>query len=265
MIFKKLAAFTFTCTSFLSASAFAHNDFHASCDTNISANIEFSNNQLLVKSTKQEDILFESNGLVFVDGKKIALNAEQQAIAKSYYNDVETSIPMVVDITVEALNITSMALTEVFTGLLGEETELPQKLNVRIDGIANSLQDHVYQDPNSLTFNSSYLKEDIGLGDNLEEEIEEIKDEIISSMMGKLIMAIGQSMMSGDGDFSELEKRMENLGQDIEQKAETLAKRLEEKSVALCDKIKNLDETEAQLREIKALRYLDTIHFNKRA
>jgi hypothetical protein len=265
MISKKLTAIAVTFTSLFAVNAFAQSDYQLSCDTNINSNIEFANNQLVVKSTKDEDILFKSNGVVFVDGKEISLTSEEQSLTKSYYSDVEASIPMVVDITVEALNITSVALTEVFKGLLGENTQLPAKLDLRINGVATAIKEHVYQDPDSLTFNSGYLKGDLGLGDNLDEEIEEIKEEVVSSMMGQLLMAIGKSMLNGDGNFADLEQRMTTLGQDIEQKAQALAKGLEEKSKSLCDKIKSLDDTEEQLRKIDELRYLDTIHFNNKA
>ncbi|MFT4653288.1 MAG: hypothetical protein ACJA0G_000195 [Kangiellaceae bacterium] len=265
MTFNKLAALTLTCTSLFAASTFAQNDDHMSCNANITGNIAFANNELVVKSTKQEDILFKSNGTVFVDGDQIVLTSYQQKLARSYHNDVEASIPIVVDLTIEALKITDMALVEVFTGLLGEGSKLPQKLKLRINDISNSIKTHVYQDPNSLTFNSLYLKDDLGLGADLEQEVEEIKAEIISSVMGQVIVAIGQSMLKGDGEFSELETRMKNLGKDIEKRAQGLAQDLKEKSVNLCEKIKTLDRTETELRKIDELRYLDTIHFNKKA
>jgi hypothetical protein len=263
MTFKKLIALSFAASAFLSTSVFAHDDYQLSCDTNISGSIVFANNQLTVKSNKDEDILFNSTGIVKVDGKPISLSKEEQELAQRYYNEVEATIPIVVDITVEALKITNTALTEVFSGLLGENSELPQKLNTRINDISEAIRAHVYQDPNSLTFNSDYLKDDLGLGDDLETEIESITEEIVTSMMGELMISFGKAMLSGDGDLSELEKRMENLGQDIEQKTEVLGKRLEEKSLVLCERIKSIDATETQLRSINALRNLDTIHFNK--
>ncbi|MFT6270339.1 MAG: hypothetical protein ACJAVV_003173 [Alphaproteobacteria bacterium] len=265
MTVNKLIAITLTCTSLFAGNAFAHDDYQISCDTNITSNIAFSDNELVVQSTKQEDILFKANGTVFLDGTQVALTTDEQKLAQIYYKDVEAAIPMVVDITIEALKITNMALVEVFTGLLGEDNELPQELNIRINDIAKSVEEHVYQDPNSLTFNSAYLKDDIGLGDDLDQEIDEMKAEIISSVMGQMIVAIGKSMLNGDGDFSKLETRMENLGQDIEIKAEALAEGLKEKSIDLCDKIKTLDETETKLRKVDELRYLNTIHFNKNA
>lgn len=263
MTFKKLTAISFAISAFFGANAFAHNDFQLSCDTNISSNIVFADNQLSVKSTKNEDILFNAEGVVSVDGKQISLTKEEQKLTQRYFNEVEATIPVVVDITVEALKITNMALTEVFTGLLGENSQLPQTINKRIDKVADGIRNHVYQNPNSLTFNSNYLKDDLGLDDDLEQEIESIKEEVVSSMMGELMVALGKAMISGDSDFSELEKRMDNLGDDIEKKAEILSKTLEEKSIDLCERISNIDNTEAQLRNINALENLDTIHFNK--
>lgn len=264
MTFTHIAAISVTCASLLSASVFAQNDYNINCDTNITSELAFANNKLMVKSTKQEDIVFTANGMVVVDGKTLTLSDEEKKLAQRYFTDIEASIPMVVDITVEALQITNMALTEVFKGLLGPQSQLPQTLSVRINDVSTAIKSHVYQDPNSLTFNSAYLKEDLGLGTELDEEIDKIKEEIITSVMGQVIMAIGKSMLSGDGNFADLEARMETLGTDIEKKAEVLAKGLEDKSNALCDNIKRLDATETQLSSIPQLQYLDTIQFNKR-
>ena len=263
MTFKKLTAISFAFSAFFAANALAHNNVQLSCDTNISSNIVFADNQLTVKSSTNEDILFNADGIVTVDGKKISLTKEEQKLTQRYFNEVEATIPIVVEITVEALKITNMALTEVFTGLLGEKSQLPQTITKRIDQLADGIRSHVYQNPDSLTFNSHYLKNDLGLNDDLEQEIESIKEEVVSSMMGELMVTLGKAMISGDSNFSELEKRMENLGGDIEKKADILSKTLEEKSLLLCERISKIDDTEAQLRNINALENLDTIHFNK--
>jgi hypothetical protein len=265
MFLNKLIAPIFIWTSLFAASAMAQNDYQMSCKADITSNIIFANNQLIVKSTKQEDILFEADGTVLVNGRQIALTKEEKKLTQRYYKDVEDSIPIVVDISLAALKITSMAVTEVFTGLLGKDSELPQKLNTRINEVANAVKEHVYQDPNSLTFNSAYLKDDLGIGNELDQEIEALKEELISSMMGQFIIAIGKSILDGDGNFAELETRMNDIGKDIEKRAEALAKGLKEKSLGLCDKIKRLDKTEVELRKIDALRYLNTIDFNKDA
>lgn len=263
MIFKKLSAISFALTAFFGANAFAHDNYQLSCDTNITSNIIFADNQLTVQSTSNEDILFNSTGEVKVDGKVINLTPEEQILTKRYFDEVEATIPLVVDITVEALKITNLALTEVFTGLLGDDSQLPKTLNTRINKVADAIKTHVYQNPNSLTFNSAYLKDDLGLSDDLETEIESIKEEVISTMMGELMVSLGKAMLSGDSDFSKLESRMNNLGKNIDEKAEILGDKLEKHSIELCDRILIIDDTEAQLRSINALRNLDTIHFNK--
>lgn len=265
MNIKKLSAVTFTCAMLLAGNTYASTDYQMSCDINISSDIAFANKELLLQSAKQEDILFTANGSVLVSGKQIKLSKEEKALALNYFSEVENAIPMVVEITVEALKVTDIALVEVFSGLLGENSALPRKLNGRINGIATSVHDHVYQNPESLTFNSAQLKKELGLGTGLEQEIEQMKAEIVSSVMGQLIVAIGKSMMNGGGDFSALEKRMGNLAADIEQKAKFLGESLKDKTAGLCDKVEALDETETKLRKIKELRYLSTFHFTKKA
>lgn len=244
-----------------STQAYAADNDHTSCNVNITSDIVFANNQLTVQSTKQEAILFKSDGSVFVDNKRVTLSENEKEISKSYYKEVESAIPVVVDITVDALTLTEAALAEVFTGLLGPQTKVPSNLTYRISDVANTIKTHVYQDPKSLTFNSAELKNEIGVGSELDAQIEQIKAEVVSSIMGQLIVAVGQSMMTGGTNFSELESRMTNLAQNIEQKAELLGNNLKEKSVGLCDSVKKLDATEAKLRQIAKLQHLNTFEF----
>jgi hypothetical protein len=265
MTLKKLTVITLACANLFVSSAFASNDYQLSCNVNISSDILFANKELIVKSSEQEAILFKANGAVYVNDRKITLTKNEQKLAQRYYKDVEASVPMVVDIAVEILKITDLALKEVFSGLLGKNSSLPEKLNARINGVTTTLKDHVYQDPNSLTFDSAHLKRNLGLGNELTKEIEQIKAEIVSTLMGQLMVAIGQSMMNGGGDFTALESRMANLAKDIEKKAKTLGDSVKESAAALCDKIEALSKTEKELRKVYELRYLDTVYFTKKA
>ncbi len=263
MTFTKLATITFTCASVFATSAFAQNNFQSSCDANINADLNFSNNQLLVKSITNQDILFHADGAVFIDGKSISLTAPEQTLTKSYYKGVEETIPMAVDITIEALSITNLALTEVFTGLLGEKNSISSKIDSRLGKVASSIKEHVYQNPDSLTFNSEYLKRDLGLGNDVDQEIQKIQEEIMTAAMGELLLIVGQSMMSGNNDFVGLQKRMENIGDEIEEKAGRVGKQLEKKTTVLCEKLKSLDDTEDQLQKVSALRHLNMIDISK--
>lgn len=263
MTLKKLTSLSFVFISFFSASIYAHGDQDISCNTNITSDIIFTDNQLRVKSNEDEDILFTPSGVVQVDGKEISLSNEERKLAQKYFTEVEATIPLVVEITVEAIEITNLALTEVFTGLLSEDSKLPSMINGRLNKLADDIRAHVYKDPDSLTFNSSYLKEDLGIGEDMDAELEAIVDEITASVIGEIMISLGKAMLSGDGDFSDFEDRMDNLGRDIDQKAEVLGKRIEEKSEVLCAKIKDLDHIESQLSQIQELRNLNTIHFNK--
>lgn len=257
------AAFALSCA--INQPAFAHNDFHLSCETNVSGNLSFANNELTVVSESGKTMLFKPTGVVSVDGNSLNLNSREQKLAQTYYSDIEASIPMVVDITVEALNITKVALTEVFKGFLGEQSELPNLIDNKLTDATKAIEDHVYQNPDSLTFNSTYLSEDLGFDESLDQEIDEIKDELISSMMGQILISMGQSLFSGDTDFSDFEQRMEKMGEEIEQKADIMSKALEEKAELLCEKMQRLNTTENELSKIDGLSELNLIDLQNKA
>ncbi|MGB3726235.1 MAG: DUF2884 family protein [Glaciecola sp.] len=255
-----LASLTILATTMVNTPAFAHNSHYGSCDTNINGEVSFAKNTLTVTTEQDEKISFDPRGNVTHNGSTVVLTSAQQNAAINYYEGVETAIPMVVDITVEALNITNIALTDVFTGFLGSDSELPAKISDKLKNVGTSIEEHVYKDPTSLTFNSTYLENELGLDDNLDAEIEALKEEAMGEFMGEIFMALGKAMMSGDSNLSDFESRMETLGSDIEQKVESLAVQLEDKADALCDTFERIDNAENTLNQVKALRHLDVMN-----
>lgn len=239
-----------------------HKGFSTSCDSNFNGEMSFTNNTLTVITEENETLLFDANGRVLVDGKLITLNASEQASAQQYFASVERAIPMVTTIAIEAINITNLALTETFTALLGDDSQLPKTINDKLSKLAKGIESHVYQNPESLTFDSAYFENDLGFDNNIEQEIEEMTEEMMSSAVGEVLMALGKAMMSG-GDTSDFETRMENMGKDIELRAEALAKELEAKAENLCGTLREIDDTENQLQSVEALRHLNMVDVHK--
>lgn len=240
--------------------------FNGKCDTNINADLHFSNNELRIITDAKQNILFTQQGTVIVDGKEIDLNQEQQNLAKSYFNDIEQTIPIVASIASEAINITNIALSEVFTALLGENSQVPMMIDERLSAISKGIQDHVYQNPDSITFDTTYLDKDLGLNGDFEREVEEMTEELMATAMGEMLMVLGKAMMSGTGDMDDFEKRMESLSADIETRADALALEIEEKAEVLCDSLLQIDATENQLQNVSELRNLNLIDVsNKKA
>jgi hypothetical protein len=244
-----------------------HSSFNnSSCETNLNADMKFSDNELTVITRSKQTVMFDGSGRVIVDGETISLSASEKSLAQRYYNDVEQAIPMVTSIAVEAINITNMALTEVFTGLLGENSALPQMIDERLGSISKAIQEHVYQNPDSLTFDTHYFEEDLGFDSSLDNKIDEITEELMSTAMGEVLMALGKAMMTNGSNMSDFETRMEKMGKDIETRADALALELEEKAESLCNTLQAIDETENKLQSIEPLSDLNMVEvFNKKA
>ena len=236
-----------------------HNKFNNACETNFKSEMKFSNNQLSVTTVKNEQLLFDAEGRVIVDGKPIELSESERKLAQHYYASVEQAIPMVTTVALEAINITNIALSETFTALLGDNSQLPQLISEKLSKVSDAIEHHVYQNPDSLTFDSAYFGDDLEESNKFEDEIDEIKEEVIASAMGEMLIQLGRSMMSGGGDMSDFEKRMENLGNDIEARAEVLAEELKLKAEGLCEKLLDIDNTENQLQSVKSLRNLNML------
>lgn len=240
--------------------SFANTNFNFKCETNFSGEMSLENNVLSINSTNKDSIVFTPSGKVTVNNKSLSLNSEQQSIAKAYYDDIESSIPIAVDITIEALSITNVALTKVFKGFFGDRTDLPNLIDQQLTGATKAIKEHVYQNPDSLTFNSVYLSEDLGFDQSLEKEIDNITQELMSKLMGQLLIGMGQALFSGDTNFEDFEARMEAMGTEIEKTVDEMSITLEDKTDKLCEKLYSLDSTEDKLNQIDELKNLNLIN-----
>lgn len=251
---------------FMAQTSLAHSDqYYSSCDTQINSTISLANKTLFVETTQDQQVEISANGEVYVDGKKLSLTSAQRETAKRYYNEVEASVPMIVDITVGALDITATALGEVFAGLLGDDNELPQKIVSKLEDARDSIEQSVYQDPNSITFNSHDIENSIVDDNFLDEHIDEVVESVQSALVGEILMNLGKAMFNDDYSMDEFGERMDKMGEQIEQKVESASYILEEKAEVLCEQYEQIDNTERKLQQIDALKNLDMIKFNKRA
>ena len=262
---KKLSLATFTLLGLFafSSSSFAIEEQHNSCDTNINGEVNFADNLLQVTDKNNDLVVFNKDGEVSLNGKSLTLSNAQKQSAKAYYENIEQAIPMAVDVTLEALNIANIAISEVFVGLLSEETQLPKMLDKKFKEISTSITNYVYQNPESLTFNSQYFEKDLGFEQGVEKEIEAIQEEVMASFMGEVMVAMGKAMMSGDTNISDFETRIEQMSSDLEAKTNKLAEQIEQKAYSLCDKLEAIDKAETQLQTVKELRHLNIISVTK--
>ncbi|MGB2427072.1 MAG: DUF2884 family protein [Alteromonas sp.] len=265
----KQAIFTATLTAFaINVAAIqpvhAHTDFTDNCSINFSGELEFHHDVLTITLEDDREITFNPDGDVTINGTYLDLDYEQQTHAQNYYTHITDSMPMTVNIAVDALEIASTAVTEAFGELLGYDDELTQEFGVFFDELSVNINDHFYAEDGSFHIESSRFDNDNWIDNQWEEEFDQKVEDLISKSMGRLLIAIGTEMLFSDGgDGNAFEARMESLGASIEQRVESQAADLEVRADELCLTLSKADIAEEALRsDISLLHDLNIISVN---
>ena len=236
------------------------------CEVNMQGDISMRKGDLRIFSEDKAELLITEQKDMFYEGKKIDLNAQQQAWVDDYYAAIESTIPYVVKVTREAIKIANYAVTEVLEGFLGSNSKAVETLRNKLNEIEKGLDSHLNQNPNYITFDTQTLENDIGVSREWENQYEDLLEEVIPTAMGEFIMALGRAMINGDSEGTEsFEQRMERMGNEIEQKVTARADTIEQDAQVLCEYMKRVDEAERNMQKIPELRNLDMMKFNNRA
>ncbi|GIU41976.1 hypothetical protein TUM3794_24260 [Shewanella colwelliana] len=238
------------------SSAWAHggdDDNHLSfgsdghqCEVSLNYDVAVEPKKLTISESKKEVYRIEL-GELYIDGKQVSLNNQQQVIVNQYASEVSAQLPEVIDLVHDAVDIASTAVSMALTPLLGDTSgakidEMMASLSDRIDNVAYQHGDKFY-----LGATESSLEDTFG------QEFEQEMEQLVQSSIGSMMMTLGSQMMSGDGDSFEQKMesfaaKMDNVGKDIEVQLEQQSADLEARADKLCDNFQQLVALETKLR-----------------
>ncbi|MDG1732731.1 MAG: DUF2884 family protein [Thalassotalea sp.] len=252
---KKLLLAGLTATLLLSSQVMAKNSDHHSfssdncaIDFNYSVIVEDQNIRFLQDQNTYVQI--NNQEQLFVEGKEVKLDAQQQKLLNEYAQGVHKQVPEIVDIALDAVEIAFSAVSHVVTGFSGEDA----KPNKRIDDIFAKIKEKVHTRFNHeegyyFLAEQDFTEVDEFIEDELEQEIEAV----VTDSIGDLLIAVGSAMNSGDGSLEEnmeaFGERMERMGDDIEAQVEDKAEELGAKAELVCNNLKSLDKIESELTD----------------
>jgi hypothetical protein len=235
------------------------------CDINLNGEIRFAEKTLTVKTKADDEVKITDSYLVYLNAEKLLLSPEETTWIKHYYDSVEQSIPQAMTVAAEGMKIANYAVSEVLREFLGAESKVASQLEIKLDDLYGRLKDHVYQNPNSLTFDSAKLENELGIGPNFENEVDLIVSDVMENAMGEFLVQMGTSMLNGEGSMASFEQRMKKMSKDIETKVESQTKNIEQEAKKLCEMLTTIDDSESKVQTIKGLGNVDIVTKNKNA
>lgn len=258
---KTLAALTMT-AALCASPAFAGMDSEH-CDMTLQGDVNWQKGVLTLFTANDEHVVINGSGQITVNNRSVSLTIEQQQWVNDYYHNIETAIPMTLEITYDALELAGNSINEAFGELLGEDNGIVTDLNEMFAGLRTEMDSHFYDADGEVRMNSEDFEEDGWISERWENKFEDQVENIIANSTGRLLIAIGKAMLSGDEDFDNFEQHMENWEEDFEQRVEAKSAAIEKRADALCEVLKKADYAELQMQKhIPGLENLNVLTIN---
>ena len=264
---KKLLLSVALTSALMSGHAFAHDSSfqNNSCDMELDGHIQYYQGDLTVQMDNGSVMTIDAHHNMTINGESVSLNSEQQRWVSEYYNNIDIAIPMTLNIASEGLQIANVAVSEVFTELLGD-AQMDDNFRELFDSLETKLNASFYDDAGNIRVDSTKFDEPGWFDESWEQEFEAQIESLISESLGRILIAVGTQMLWEGGDMAEFEQKMERWGEDLEYRLESQAAALEEKGDALCKVLKKADYAEGKMQAsisgLDDLNLLDLDHHN---
>lgn len=234
--------------------------FANECNVELSGNLQLEDKILEITLNDDTQVKIDQYRDLTIDGQALDLNDEQQSWVNSYYDGINQAAPQAANIATQAIALASSALNEVFTELLGSDSDALDGLSEKLQDLDEKIQYNFYADNGEIRLHSESFENGEFFGHEWEAQFEEEIEELVSESIGQLMISIGTQLVFSGGDMQAFEQKMERFGEQIEQKVEYQAAALEAQADALCDTLAKVDFAENKLQKhISQLASLDII------
>ena len=230
------------------------------CSVNLNYGVIIDPKHIRIIEQGQTKVQINTTTQLFIKGREQNLSNEQRVLLEQFSSGIRQQIPEIVSIAIEGVEIGLKAVNEVVAGLTGENSASQQKVQAKFDEMKWRIRARFNQSANNYYIAPQDLNDfDEMLTGEFEQEIEAI----ISTSLGTILEAVGQSMLK-DGEASEyggetrittFDNRLTSLSKGLELEVTERAKALDKKAARFCLELRQLETIETELHQaIPALR-----------
>ncbi len=222
-----------------SVNVFAHDNSNvgSNCDMELNDTLTVTPQHLLIKQGDETVIDIYNDSMVFVRGERISLTDDQQAMIEEYSTSIRASVPEVMEIAVEAVEVAFDGINAAF----GEFADLSTTKD-KFEEIKQSVRDKYESNNGHYTFSEGEFSVNID-DPEVDQAVEEIMEDMMPQVVGSLLSNLGAAISNGDSDFSNFDNMEERIESEIDARADAI----ELKADAFCQKLKRVDQIESQL------------------
>lgn len=214
------------------------------CPVAVQHDIHIKNEQLSVYQDGQPKMMIDDNNQVYINGKRLDLDAVQQRAVNAYSEGVKEYLPKMADIADDGVGIATDILNEVSASFDSKESFA--KVEALIDEYGQKAKQKFYQDDEFVV--PANMFEDVG--SDWKQEFEQAMKHVSVESMSGLFAALSEQMKGGEINFTELHQKFAELKTRIEEKIRSRSGEISTKVNDLCDSIKGLAEEEQELHRV---------------
>ena len=235
------------------------------CDINFTHGVIIDPAHIRIVDHGQTYVQINGQHQLFVNGREIKLDLEQQTQLSVYSTGIRAQVPAIVSIAIEGVELGLKAVNKVISGLTGENSASHQQFQEKFDEMKLRLRSRFnHSDDSYYIAPQDFDDFDEVFAGEFEKELEAI----VSDSVGTILMAVGEAMTHREEQSSEqrvetFDQRIETMANDIKIGVSDKANALEAKAEKICDNLVKLDKIENILQlEIPALSKFNLIETN---
>ena len=216
------------------------------CDFEIQADLTVGPEQIVIEDRRLGEVLVGDSGDLSIDGRAVELDAAEREAVEAWASQVQTVVPAVVDLALDAMDLGVTAVTEVFAALV--DGEPPAGVREALDDVRAEVHERLGREHDVW-----YVREDgISGPDDAMDSIGPLVERAVAESVASLLVSLGRSLQTEDDSLAArmdaFAARMERFEADIEARVERDAAGIERRADRLCEEMTTLAEREADLR-----------------
>lgn len=234
--------------------AFSQQVFAQQCSINLNYGVIIDPKHIRIIEKGQTKVQINNTSQLFIKGIEQPLSHEQQELLVQFSSGIRQQIPEIVSIAIEGVDIGLKAVNEVVAGLTGENSASQQKVQAKFDELKWRIRARFNQSANNYYIAPQDLNDfDEMFTGEFEQEIEAM----ISTSIGTILEAVGQSMLKEDssGEYggetriTTFDKRLTSISKGLELEVTERAKALDKKAARFCLALIELETIETELQQ----------------
>jgi len=225
----------------------AHASDTNQCDMELRSAIRITADRIEVIGADSVLMQISNEDQLLIADKPVRLTEQQRQLVKAYSLQVRDTVPAIVDIALEGVELGLTAVTEVFYGLL--DTEPPASLTTALGRIKTRVDQRLSRESGNIYLDARGVSDFDSVMEKLEPEIEALT----TVALGEVFTHIGNSLKAEDSSLAEsitrMNERMEGFSERLETRLERQAETLSARADELCQQLQDLQLAELELQD----------------